>query len=169
MKFHFKKRYNSLIVASKYLFISNLFIFLTRRLINSYEEVDLNEEAVMSEVNNVIANCLLCGDEITYGRKDRKFCCVECKNKYNYKRRMKEKAIKTRVANALSRNYKILKHVMNKGLDSVMLGDLILRGFNPNFVTSYTKFRRHDEFSCFDIKYNIIASKICNIHHSSIS
>ena len=53
--------------------------------------------------------CLECGDRIRYGRTDKKFCCDECRLKYNYEQVKASKNYRRRVMAALARNYEILE------------------------------------------------------------
>ncbi len=92
--------------------------------------------------------CLECGKEI-HGRIDKKFCSIECKNRYNYE---------------------ILNSLLREDNTSAEISDLIDLGFNPSYVTGHYKGRKaHDEYKCFDIKYDQTPSRIINIRRQESS
>lgn len=107
--------------------------------------------------------CLECGDEIRYGRQDRKFCCEACKNRYNNRKARSSRSTRLRVMNALDRNYRLLDRLLKLGMDSLDLVELRNMGFEPAYVTSYRRLRCHDEFCCFDIRFIMTATKICSL------
>ncbi|MBO8455043.1 MAG: hypothetical protein IAC08_01390 [Bacteroidetes bacterium] len=107
--------------------------------------------------------CLECGDEIHYGRQDRKFCCEACKNRYNNRKTRSSRNTRLRVMNALDRNYRLLDRLLKLGMDSLDLVELRHMGFEPSYVTSYRRLRCHDEFCCFDIRFIMTATKICSL------
>ncbi|MBO8485520.1 MAG: hypothetical protein IAB78_03745 [Bacteroidetes bacterium] len=109
------------------------------------------------------ATCLECGDEIHYGRTDRKFCCESCKNRYNNRKARDGRATRLKVMNALNKNHDILERMLKLGLASMDLLELKHLGFDPDYVTSYRKSRRHDEFCCFDIRYVLTPTRICSV------
>ena len=104
--------------------------------------------------------CLECGDEIIYGRSDKKFCCTSCKNKYNYFNSLRAERYRQKILAALNRNYQILDRIMTAGADSIDLEDAICMGFDPYIVTSHRKTRSREEYSCFDIKYIMTPTRI---------
>ena len=107
--------------------------------------------------------CLECGDRRRYGRADKKFCCDECKTK-NYNERAKRGRIfKRRVMNALLRNHEILENLIRADVDTVDLLSLTSMGFAPSLMTSFRKCGKHDECSCFDIKYIMTGTRIYSI------
>lgn len=108
-------------------------------------------------------HCLECGEQIRYGRTDKKFCCEECKIKHHNGSAKVSRALKRRIVSVLMRNYEILDALVRSGVSSAELTDVVVRGFVPDMVTAYRKVRSHDEFSCFDIKYYMSSSRIFNI------
>lgn len=107
--------------------------------------------------------CLECGDEIKYGRPDKKFCCESCKNKYNNRKSRNSRVTKLKVINSLERNHGILDRMLKLGMDSMDLVELKHLGFDTDYVTSYRKIRRHDEFCCFDIRFILTPTRICSV------
>lgn len=113
--------------------------------------------------NKIGSRCLECGDHIVYGRIDKKFCCDQCKNKYNYKRHQSEKAVRTRVFSCLGRNYTILNKLLAMEVHSIDISDVIQMGFNPDFITSFRKISKHEEYRCFDIRYLRMPTRLVSI------
>lgn len=107
--------------------------------------------------------CLECGDEIRYGRPDKKFCCESCKNRYNNRKSRNSRVTKLKVINSLERNHGILDRMLKLGMDSMDLVELKHLGFDTDYVTSYRKIRRHDEFCCFDIRFILTPTRICSV------
>lgn len=110
-----------------------------------------------------LPRCLECGEKIRYGRIDKKYCCEDCRNRH-YNNLMKaSRTFRRRILAILEKNYNILEEILRAGADSIDLSDLLQMGFVPGVVTSYHKIRRHDEYSCFDIKYIMTDSRIYSI------
>ena len=113
-------------------------------------------------------HCLMCGNEIHYGRSDKKFCCDACRNRYHNNRSVEIRAYRNRVITALSVNYRILDTLIKQKKDSALLGELEEIGFRPCFITSCSKDRNgHKECSCFDIRYCQTAAKVFQIRRVS--
>lgn len=113
--------------------------------------------------------CLECGDRIRYGRTDKKFCCDECRLRYNYEQVKASKNYKRRVLAALSRNYEILEDILKSEVSSVSLLELEGLGFLPGMVTSYQKVNRREEYTCFDIKYVMTPTRVYGIKKISLN
>lgn len=113
--------------------------------------------------------CLECGDTITYGRGDRKFCSDKCKNSYHNGINHRRRAVQVRVIRALSQNYRILDSLLLKGVATLNLMDLVHLGFNIEYATSYQKIRGRNEFRCFDIKYFLTPTRIMKIQRVSLT
>lgn len=108
-------------------------------------------------------SCLECGGEIVYGRKDRKFCSMKCKNRYHNRMQNYRRSVKLRVTSTLEHNYEILDRLLKAGVSSVSIGDLSQMGYNKEFMTSFHRVGGHDECRCYDIKYFCTSSRIFNI------
>lgn len=109
------------------------------------------------------SKCLECGDTIEYGRQDRKYCCTSCKNRFNNRRTRGSRAAKARIMNALEKNYSILERLVKLGMTSMSTAQLRQMGFCFDYVTSYHKVRRHDEYCCFDISVTVMSSRVISI------
>ena len=107
--------------------------------------------------------CLECGNVITYGRLDKKFCCDSCKNKYHNREQKDSRDIHRKVLRGLEKNYEILKKLHRTSITSIGIGDLLSMGFRPEYSTSYRKVNSHDEFRCFEFKYYISQTRLFNL------
>lgn len=107
--------------------------------------------------------CQECGNSLGYGRAGRKFCCDKCRDHYNYERVKKRKRYMTKVMKSLSRNYSILEGLLDAGVDSASIRDLMGLGFIPSYVTSHCRVSKHDEYTCFDIRYIMTATRLTKI------
>ena len=108
-----------------------------------------------------IARCLECGDKISYGRTDKKYCCEDCRNRHHNHLLRAGRSVRRRVMAALEKNYTILNSFLESGVESVPLSEALSVGFNPNFMTSFAKKRGHEECGCFDISYRMTPSRLC--------
>lgn len=113
--------------------------------------------------------CLECGRPLLDGRAGRKFCSVECKNRYNNRRAHLTRNIKMRVWKSLEKNHLILSGLLNLGLQQIQLTDLAALGFNDDCVTSWHKVKGWSEMRCFDITYVVKGSRICDIRRAASS
>jgi len=104
--------------------------------------------------------CLECGSEIVYGRSDKKYCCDDCRIRSNNRLRFEHKSVRTSIVRVLDKNYRILDGLIKRGVDSVEIPELRMMGFNENCVTSWGKWRNHNLFMCYDIKYYLTPVRI---------
>ncbi len=114
------------------------------------------------------SGCLECGDSLR-GRKDRKFCCLSCKNSYNNRRYREIRRYKSEIMSRLSRNYEILESLISDGEKGAKLEDLGKAGFDAGCITGARKSAGHEECSCFDISYCRTDSRIFNLRRKDIS
>jgi predicted nucleic acid-binding Zn ribbon protein len=109
------------------------------------------------------SRCLECGDKISYGRTDKKFCSEECKNRHHNHKSRSDRFIKRKTISVLEKNYEILEGLLKVGVDTIFLSEALLLGFNPAYITSFSRVNHHDVYACFDITYTMTPSKICSI------
>ena len=107
--------------------------------------------------------CLHCGDQIKYGRKDKKFCCDECRNNHYNEQTKAGRTFRRKVMSQMVGNYDILDTLFKAGVSSIDILDAVAMGFAPGIVTSYRRVGKHDEFCCFDIKYIMTRTRIYSI------
>ncbi len=116
--------------------------------------------------------CLECGNQIRYGRTDKKFCCEDCKAKHHNSLARAARSFKSKVISMINRNYEILDALVKEGIDSIDLLDLMTMGFVPGMMTSYRRSGKHDVFTCYDIKYIMTGTRvysIMKIHNLSVN
>lgn len=109
------------------------------------------------------ARCLHCGDEIKYGRADKKFCCDDCRALHHNDALKESRAFRRRVLSRLAYNHDLLERLLDAGTESFSLLELASHGFTPDLMTSCRKVGKHMECSCFEIKYIMTASRIYSI------
>lgn len=117
----------------------------------------------MNKPTRNVSRCLECGDKISYGRTDKKFCSDECKNRHHNHKSRADRFIKRKTIAVLEKNHEILEGLVKAGVDAVLLSEILLMGFNPAYVTSFTRVNHHDVYACFDITYIMTPSKLCSI------
>ncbi len=109
------------------------------------------------------SNCLECGTAIS-GRRDKRFCSLSCKNKYNNRTQMVKRQLRANTVAALTGNYAILEALLKEGKTGAKLEELSALGFDPAYVTGHRRGRfRHDEYACFDIWYYRTDTRIFNV------
>ncbi len=107
--------------------------------------------------------CLECGDDMGYGRSDRKFCSDSCRKRHHNQKIREGQLLRRRVTRAIDRNYEILEQLLNAKISSLSLADAVGMGFVPGFVTSFFKTRSRIQLCCYDIKYSMSDSRIFGI------
>lgn len=107
--------------------------------------------------------CLECGNQIRYGRTDKKFCCEDCRTRHHNNMAKAGRAFRNKVIGILNRNYEILDSLLEKGMDSAELVDIEMMGFVPGMSTSCRRSGKHNVFTCYDIKYILTRTKIFSI------
>ena len=110
-----------------------------------------------------VSHCLECGDRISYGRTDKKFCSEECKNRHHNHLAGRGRMVRRHVMAALERNYEVLDGLYRAGVESISVSDVLLMGFVPGYMTSHRKLRGREECCCFDIKYILTPSRLSSI------
>ncbi len=114
-------------------------------------------------------HCLECGNEIVYGRLNRKFCCKECRYSYHNHAVRPLRVSRARIIGAIDRNYLILSGLVNAGIRQIPIAQILDMGFDLTHVTSVTKVRRHLEISIFDIRYRQTETKLMDITKISVN
>ncbi len=118
-------------------------------------------------IKNEGHKCLECGDVISYGRSDKKFCSLVCKNHYHNRLNHAAGMMRERVMLSLKLNYEILRRALGSGKAYVRISELKRDGFSPEIYTSVLRNGKHLEVCCFDISYCMSRMKIFNIRRRS--
>lgn len=112
-------------------------------------------------------SCLECGAAIS-GRRDKRFCSLRCKNKYNNRTQMIKRQMRARTIAALTGNYTVLEALLNEGKTGAGLDELSELGFDPAYVTCHRRSTfRHDEYACFDIWYYRTDTRIFHLRRKT--
>jgi hypothetical protein len=112
--------------------------------------------------------CKQCGKDINpdKGRKDRKFCDENCKNKFhNTQAYLEEQEIK-RIQHVLKKNRRALKKVFGRAdKDAIKKDRLLKEGFEFDYHTHFvtTKIKRNQFIFCFDYGYREVEEGLFKI------
>lgn len=110
--------------------------------------------------------CLRCGTAI-YGRPDKKFCSITCKNAYHNNEVSNHRKARTHAIKTLNNNYEILDKLEKNKIRTISIDRIRELGFDENFSTGHRMGRfSHNEESCFDITYYRTQSKIFHIRRT---
>lgn len=112
--------------------------------------------------------CLECGEPITYGRWDRKFCSNKCRNDFHNDRRAQYRDYKMRLISALDRNHTILDYLIQMGCTSMGKLELAEMGFCPTAITAGVRKSRFFECRCYNIRYLDHPGKITDLGYVPI-
>ncbi len=122
-----------------------------------------NDTTMYKTKKEETALCLECGKAI-YGRKDKHFCDLGCKNRYWNRQVQEQRRIRMETIGALTRNYAILDALIKDECNSIELEELERLGYDASVVTGHRKGRnRHDEYACFDICFYRSRTRIFNL------
>ena len=106
-------------------------------------------------------NCKICQKEF-YGRADKIFCSVACKNNYNKRlRRVTEDASKE-IDDILHRNRSILLEVMGKYKTQLTVERIVLdkKNFNFSYLTGYSINNKGKTYQhVYDFSYMVFSSQ----------
>lgn len=107
--------------------------------------------------SNQKRNCLMCGDEITHGRIDKKFCCDQCRVQYNNSNQRKEEQNIKHINSILRKNRSILKKLNPVGKTTVRKELLKQHDFDFRFYThKYLAENNIEYFFCYEYGYTSV-------------
>ena len=107
--------------------------------------------------------CLECGTAL-YGRSDKKFCCPNCRSKYNYREIKASNLFRGRVIRSLNSNYRILSRLVEARKKTIGIVEAETIGFKPDvFTYSCRKPNGRTEKRIFDIRYVQTPKRLYNI------
>lgn len=117
----------------------------------------------VKKLKREIPKCLNCGEQIRYGRVDKRYCCDDCRNSHHNAQTKASRAFRRKVMSQLFGNYDVLDRLFKAGVESIDVFDAVNMGFVPGVVTSYRRAGCHDEYACFDIKYRMTPTRLSHI------
>ncbi|MBR1406819.1 MAG: DUF2116 family Zn-ribbon domain-containing protein [Bacteroidales bacterium] len=112
---------------------------------------------------DALVHCLECGDAITYGRPDKKFCCESCKNRWHNRLEKASRSYRVKVKATLSRNYEVLNDLLKLGISRMNLYDLRALGYDPQYVTAAIPVGKRFEYMCYDIRFRQTPVQVSNL------
>lgn len=110
--------------------------------------------------------CLNCGKPLGAGRPDRKFCSRTCKNNYHNKETNLYRTARARTVTRIQKNYDVLSSILAMGITSISRTQALQMGMDFIHMTSCCISNGRVECGCFDIKYRLTETKLCNISKS---
>ena len=124
--------------------------------------------------NNLDRNCLICEKSI-FGRADKVFCGIQCKNKYHSEVRRTTKSISSETFKILNRNWTIITNLMTDQVEKIIVKKLTLQrlGFDFSTITNIHQKNMFINFGIYNYTYyigkndNVIIFK--DKEHSEIS
>lgn len=104
--------------------------------------------------------CVMCDSKL-FGRSDKRFCSVNCKNKYHAELRKNNKSVSSETLKILQKNYQILAALFGESCSKYKINKVVLqaKGFNFDTITGMelNKFGfklKIFEFSWYQTKHN---------------
>lgn len=118
-------------------------------------------------VKEEAARCLECGNVITYGRTDKKFCDDTCRNRWHNRNAHDVRAVHARINGHLARNYKLLTGLLKVGITTIPLTELAIGGFQSEYYTGSARRRGYMEYMCYELCYEIADGTVKNLRRLS--
>ncbi|MCQ2136000.1 MAG: hypothetical protein MJY67_03705 [Bacteroidales bacterium] len=107
--------------------------------------------------------CLMCGETLVNGRLPRKFCDRKCRNDYHNKEVRQVRLSRLRVTNRLEKNYAVLRHLTELGIEELSMPQMSQLGFAPDYFTSCYIDGDTRLCCCYDIQFRATPSRIYDI------
>ena len=112
-----------------------------------------NGKAMKYPLDDPEPHCLECGDLLPYGRPDRKYCSVSCKNKHHNREARQWRSRYARTIGVLQKNHEILRNLIQIGIRSISKSELVQLGYQPDYVTSCCRVGKKTVCRCFDVVF----------------
>jgi hypothetical protein len=122
----------------------------------------------MFEICNLFVNkptCVMC-DTPLFGRKDKRFCNIKCKNKYHSELRTSRKSLASRVFSQILRNHRILSSFCTANTQSYEIAEieLLKLGFDKSCVTSVERKATHTIYKLLDFSWSRNSKGIISVY-----
>ncbi len=112
-------------------------------------------------------SCLECGTEL-YGRKDKQFCDMNCKNHYYNRKAFILRQAVTDLKEKLSRNHQILEMLINDKTVNISLSAIEQLGFDSRYNSCISSdYRGRRVYHCLNITYYMSKNKIYGLKYTS--
>jgi len=115
----------------------------------------------MCQNNSLIdRQCVICNRKL-YGRSDKRFCDINCKNYYHSEVRKSMKTIKSQTLAILMHNYVALSGILGGKKNACIIDKLAMEkaGFRFNYITDAENRHGIIYYGVFDITYRFIHNK----------
>ncbi|HEY1019270.1 MAG TPA: hypothetical protein VGE25_09745 [Sediminibacterium sp.] len=114
-------------------------------------------------------SCIVCEKKF-YGRSDKKFCGVRCKNQYHNTNTVRNTKLIRSVNYLLRKNRNILYTLTNgKRTAKTMKRDvLLIAGFDFSYITSVDVSQEQTTYYCYDYQYIVIGETQVQIQRQPV-
>ncbi len=104
--------------------------------------------------------CVICNKQL-FGRSDKRFCDIQCKNYYHAQVRKSVKTISSETIKILAKNVVILEGIMGEEKDSCIIDQLALErlGFRFGFITNIDDKYGIMRYEVFAFSYRFIKKR----------
>lgn len=104
--------------------------------------------------------CVICNKQL-FGRSDKRFCDIQCKNYYHAQVRKSVKTISSETIKILAKNIVILEGIMGEGKDSCVIDQLALErlGFRFGYITNITEKYSIIRYEVFGFSYRFVKKR----------
>ncbi len=105
---------------------------------------------------NLNRTCIICERQL-FGRSDKVFCAIQCKNKYHSEVRKTTKTISAETLKIINKNWTILASLMTEKGEKVTIKKLTLQrlGFDFNTITNVILKNQYINFGIYNFNYYI--------------
>ncbi len=111
-------------------------------------------------MENRTRKCLECNETLR-GRSDQKFCSDACRNTYNNRMNCDATSLVRNINNALRRNRRILKGLLEQRKSKVKRETLFDKGYNFTYFTHSHTTKKGNHYSfCYDYGYLILDDEL---------
>lgn len=104
--------------------------------------------------------CVVCNKQL-FGRSDKRFCDIQCKNYYHAQVRKSVKTISSETIKILAKNSVILEGIMGQEKDSCVIDQLALErlGFRFGYITNATDNYGILRYEVFAFSYRFVRNR----------
>ena len=119
-------------------------------------------------VEEKVRKCCVCDSKI-YGRSDKVFCNLTCKNKYHSVLRTHNQSVSVQTIKKLNRNYQILCLLLGEDTDSFKVSklELIKLGFQFGIVSGIETDNYEFKFSIYEFTCKFVGNQIIHCTRES--
>jgi hypothetical protein len=122
-------------------------------------------DATYNENHNRL--CVICDSKL-FGRSDKRFCSLECKNKYHSEIRKSTNTISNETMKILFRNHQILVELMGENCFKYQINKLVLqrKGFDFEVISAIEQNKFGFKLNVFDFSWYLSNHNTIVIYHN---